>query len=546
MSSALVAIYVLVGHLGLGFAFYQDRSTMIWAPSGFAVAAVWLFGNRMLWAVFVGAFLTNLIAAPEAALSALIALGNTAEAWLAGWFMRRLDLGAGFRGTRDVLVYFGAVVFAATLIAAVNGTAWLVLLSGMPLAEAPLAGSIWWLGDAGGVLVVTSVIVAFARPSTLSLHVDPGVLLATVVAAGFVAVGPTMRAGADSSVAAAASVLCLVLPYPAVTWAALRMGLRGASAVTALIALAAVVGTAAGAGPFQTGDAHIDVVSLWALLVTLAVSAMLLAASFEARMSATIRQATLEQELLKSRTLGELGLLAGGIAHDFNNILTVVQANAKMLLELDEPMRSECARDIDEATLRGRELTEQLLAYAGGRAPLRRRFDVATLAAETARLLSSHCPPGVDLKLDLAQGTMVDGEPVQLRQVFINLLMNAFDAMRGLRGRIVLSVQKVADHVTIMVTDEGPGMPAEVRMRVFEPFFTTKQQGHGLGLAAVQGIVTAHGGTIVIDTTQGEAGANEGPTQRARPRRISGTSFRVQLPSSPEIPAAAAQYARRE
>ena len=240
-------------------------------------------------------------------------------------------------------------------------------------------------------------------------------------------------------------------------------------------------------------------------------------------------------------------MLAGGIAHDFNNILTVVQANAKMLLELDEPMRSDCARDIDEATLRGRELTEQLLAYAHGRATVRRRFDVSTLAAETARLLAPHCPAGVELKLDLAQGAMVDGEPVQLRQVIINLLVNAFDAMRGLRGRIVLSVQKVTGQVTIMVTDEGPGMPSEVRLRVFEPFFTTKQQGHGMGLAAVQGIVSAHGGTIVIDTTQGDVVTNEGPVvTRARPRRITGTSFRVQLPSSPEIPAASLQHAESD
>jgi|GEM_PF-1807683 len=554
----LAGAYIGLGHLGLGFALDQQRSTIIWAPSGLAIAAVWIFGNRVLWAVYLGAFVTNVIAGPGLTplallLSALISLGNAGEAWLAGWLVRRYKLDDGIRGTRDVGVYFLTVVLAATLLSALNGMLWLVLFDDVPLAQAPMDGIIWWLGDVGGVLVVTSVAIASLqrrvgesaslRPSALRL--DPSVVAMTVIAAAFVAIGPWVKTGANGNeAAAAASVLCLVLPYPASALAALRLGLRGACVVTATIALAAVIGTAAGAGPFQTGDARIDVVSLWPLLATLSISAMLLAATFEERLSATAQRSSLECELQRRRSLGELGLMTGGIAHDFNNILTVIQANTKLMDGADAGMRAECARDIEEATIRGKELTEQLLAYAGRRNVARQRFDVSALASETARLLTSHCPPGVELALELAQGAMVDGEPVQMRQVLMNLLMNAFDAMRGRKGKITLTIAIVGDWVTLTVTDQGPGIPAEVRVRVFEPFFTTKTQGHGMGLAAVQGIVTAHGGTIAIDqpvrgvknaaSEVGNAALVSPPPRPSAP----GARVRVQLPSSPSLPSA--------
>ena len=124
----LTVAYVVLGHLGLGFAFYQERSTIIWAPSGLSIAAVWLFGNRVLWAVCLGAFLTNVIASPgltpvNLSLSLLIALGNTGEAWLGGWLVRRGKLEEGLRGTRDVIVYVATVVTLATLVSALNGVA---------------------------------------------------------------------------------------------------------------------------------------------------------------------------------------------------------------------------------------------------------------------------------------------------------------------------------------------------------------------------------------------------------------------------------------
>jgi len=630
----LFGAYVVLGRFGLELAYYQRHATIIWAPSGLAIAAVWLLGGRVLWAVFLGALVTNLLVSAEPGLAAGIAIGNTGEAWLGGWMVRRLALTAGLVKPRDVLVYVAAVVLGATLVAALNGVLWLHLLDDLPPARLPLTALMWWLGDAGGVLVVTSVLIAFARPpaATPRLRFDPVAFLLTLVAAVAVFVGPDIF-GYSGPAEPWATVICLVLPYPAVTWAAMRLGVRGASATAALVALTAVLGTALGAGPFQTGDPHVDVINLWPPLATLSISAILLASALEAKSAATKaheegearlafalsaagasaferdlaadrarlgrgeplpldpavhpddrdrlalaiakaamgeadgwmleyqrddlrideharvtsrdpagrplvavglrrdvteryraaeRRFALERELAQSRRLGELGLLAGGVAHDFNNLLTVVRSNADLVRsgDVDGDVREECLRDIDEAARRGKELTEQLLAYAGRRSLPSRVVDLTALAAETTRLLAPRCPEGVTLELQLSAPAQVEGDPVQLRQIVMNLIVNAFDAMADHTGLVRVATLTRGAQVTLTVSDQGGGVPPEARARLFEPFFSTKGPGRGMGLAAVMGIARAHGGTIEVDSEPGR-----------------GSTFRVELPAFSAPPA---------
>ncbi len=515
---AVAVAYVLVGHLGLELAHYQERATIIWAPSGLAIAATWRFGNRVLWAVFLGAFVTNALVSPALVLSALIALGNTAEAFVGALLMRRLNLSGGFRGAREVLVYLATVVFGATMIAALNGVTWLVLIDGLPLSEAWLTAIVWWLGDVGGVLVVTTLLLAWRHgPRLRTQRVAPGLIALTAIAAAGIGVGPWVG-DSSAEIAAGASVLCLVLPYPAAAWAAIAHGLRGASAVTAIIALAAVGGTAAGAGPLQSGHAHLDIVSLWPMLATLSASAMLLAIGVEERLRAEQRRVALESELRRVRSLGELGLLAGGVAHDFNNLLAVVQANAKMLEGRGlSVIDDECVADIVEAAARGQELSEQLMAYAACRPLARRRVDLGQLAGETARLLTPHRPRGVDVSVRAEPGVEVIGDPVRLRQLLMNLVVNAFDAMEDRRGLVEIEVRRQAERVVLTVSDEGVGIAPEVAARIFEPFFSTKDEGRGLGLVAVAAIARDHDGSVRVLERPGQRGA----------------AFSIELPGAP-------------
>jgi two-component system, cell cycle sensor histidine kinase and response regulator CckA len=224
--------------------------------------------------------------------------------------------------------------------------------------------------------------------------------------------------------------------------------------------------------------------------------------------------------------LESIGVLAGGIAHDFNNLLHVVLGNAD-LARLHVPGDSEAREHLDEvvrATQRAAELTQQLLAYSGRGAVESRQLDLSREVREMATLLRTAISKQATLEWDLAEDLPpVTADPTQLRQIVMNLITNASDALGDGSGTITLrtgpveSAESAAESpasVFLEVSDTGCGMDSSTLQRIFDPFFSTKFAGRGLGLAAVMGIVESHEGHVRIRTAPGE-----------------GTSFRVVLPA---------------
>jgi PAS domain S-box-containing protein len=234
----------------------------------------------------------------------------------------------------------------------------------------------------------------------------------------------------------------------------------------------------------------------------------------------------LERRMQETQKLESLGVLAGGIAHDFNNLLVGVLANAELALnELSAMPGSESIRerirDVRSAALHAAELTNQMLAYSG-----RGRFDIRSVSltdviVEMSQLLSASVSKKARLTYDLLpELPAVQADVTQLRQVIMNLVTNASDALEDRVGSIHVStgIESVAQrppdlygpealapgsYAFVEVADEGIGMSEETRARLFEPFFTTKFVGRGLGLSAVQGIVRGHGGGITLKSAPG-------------------------------------------
>jgi signal transduction histidine kinase/ActR/RegA family two-component response regulator len=254
---------------------------------------------------------------------------------------------------------------------------------------------------------------------------------------------------------------------------------------------------------------------------------------FEERRVAEREREQLRQRLISVQRIESLALLAGGVAHDFNNLLTVIANNVRFVLEgplAEEQQRADLEAAL-EATSRATALTRQLLAM-GRQQNLHLQgvdlnLNIAALVALLRRLLPENIT--VDL-IQAAQLPTVQVDPTQLDQVFMNLCLNARDAMPN-GGRltieteqIVINTDYVAAHpwaragryVLVTTTDTGNGMPPEVRERVFEPFFTTKpsETGTGLGLAVAAGVVEQHGGLIHCYSELGV-----------------GTTFKVYLPA---------------
>ena len=242
--------------------------------------------------------------------------------------------------------------------------------------------------------------------------------------------------------------------------------------------------------------------------------------------------------------LESIGVLAGGIAHDFNNLLHVVLGNAdlaRVQMAPDSPAR-EHLDEVIRATQRAAELTQQLLAYSGRGAIETRALDLSNEVRELATLLRTAISKQAILKWDLAPDIpAITADGTQVRQIVMNLITNASDALGDAPGTItlrtgLLKAGELEDlpggFVFLEVTDTGCGMDSSTLQRIFDPFFSTKFTGRGLGLAAVMGIVESHGGHIRIRTAP-EAGTTfrvlfppaVGGADAA-PRRPSGANWR--------------------
>lgn len=226
----------------------------------------------------------------------------------------------------------------------------------------------------------------------------------------------------------------------------------------------------------------------------------------------------LERRMVDAQRAESLGVLAGGLAHDFNNLLVAVLGNTDLALRETPPSHAGrgALENIRTAALRGTELIDQLLAYAGHGGAGTTRVEPAAIVEELLRI-SATTLRDVRVTVDIATSLAVRGDPAQLRQVMLNLIVNARDAV-GPRGEILVAAEPVpvslddpddvlspppGSFIAIRVADNGSGISAQTRVHMFEPFFTTKEKGHGLGLAAVLGIVRAHGGGIRVRSKPG-------------------------------------------
>lgn len=241
-----------------------------------------------------------------------------------------------------------------------------------------------------------------------------------------------------------------------------------------------------------------------------------------------LRNQEFDRQFLETQKLESLGVLAGGIAHDFNNILTVIQGHADLasiLIPGDSSGRSSL-RQITSAVRQAGDLCAQMLAYSGKGNFLIEPIDLHALLGDLQQLLRTSISKKTQLDLDLqGQVGRFSGDATQIRQVILNLVLNASEAMEETGGRIVIGAgtrefsrpELVTDFhaetlepgtfTFLRVVDEGPGMDAQTRERVFEPFFTTRFTGRGLGLSAVLGIVRSHRGALRLETAPGRGAA---------------------------------------
>jgi PAS domain S-box-containing protein len=244
----------------------------------------------------------------------------------------------------------------------------------------------------------------------------------------------------------------------------------------------------------------------------------------------------LEQQFYRAQRLESLGTLASGIAHDLNNIFTPILGIAQLLpLKLPEldGRTQELLETLEDSAKRGANMVKQILTFARGAEGKRISLQVEHILLEVAKIARQTFPKSIDICTDIPARTLsaVRADATQVHQVFMNLAVNARDAMPhggilnfsaencffdGIYARMHLDAQE-GNYVAVTVSDTGMGIPPEQRERIFEPFFTTKDlgKGTGLGLSTVLGIVKSHGGFLQVLSEVGK-----------------GTQFKVYLPAT--------------
>lgn len=246
----------------------------------------------------------------------------------------------------------------------------------------------------------------------------------------------------------------------------------------------------------------------------------------------------LEAQINHVQRLESLGVMAGGVAHDFNNLLTTILGNAEMAIldSNDDSPALPCLKEIQLAAHRSSDLTRQLLNYSGGGKFTVENFSINSMIKETLELVRVSLSKKATLNLNLKEPLpMIEGDLSQIRQVLMNLIINASDSLEENAGTVSIyteladfdthcvwlhqpettAAMEMARYVTLKVTDTGTGIEEKNLERIFEPFFSTKHTGRGLGLAAVVGIVKSHHGGLSVKSKLGH-----------------GTEFTIQFPVS--------------
>ena len=560
----VAAVYYGSAHLGLLLAFQKTNASPVWPPSGIAFAAILLLGYRVWPGIAIGAFLANMVVflTNQAAslpivlvLSLGIAVGNTLEAVCGAALLRKLGVAdEPLQRARAVFLFLIATLLMC-MVSSIVGATGLAVAGIIPWVIYDQIWFTWWLGDVAGVLILTPALLSLfnrvERSRERHSFVESVLLFSALFAVGNLTFEHWFPENAIHS------QVYLLIPF--LLWSTFRFGRRQVTLAILTVSGIAIWATVNGSGPFFVKDSlNLSLLLLQSFVCTIALTMLSLVAvlterrlageellavneTLEQRVSARtaeLAQANkelhsevaerrhAEEQLRQSQRLEAVGQLAAGIAHNFNNLLQGIIGSLDIALGDQRNNIKAHLLDAQETSLRAAEIVKQLLLFARTAEHARSKpVDVKQVLNDTVAI----CQKAFDRKLDITLHApeslpAVMGDSGQLQQVFLNICLNARDALEGVSEpfiRVVASSRngtegKGDQNITIRVTDNGSGMEKDVQRQILEPFFTTKEvdKGTGLGLATAFGIVQLHSGSIECDSTSGV-----------------GTTFSVHLPA---------------
>jgi signal transduction histidine kinase len=492
----LAAVYFATGRLGLSLGAAHGFATLMWLPSGLAVAALFLCGSSLWPAITLGAFLVNLFTGAPVPVAVGIGIGNTLEALVCVALLKRERVCPRLDSLHDMLVLILVAAPIGALISATCGVGSLSLGGVIPWSVAPVTWSTWWLGDVVSIVLVTPLLLTWSTwsrtlPSRKRL-VELSLISILVVAVGlFVYLGllrPTLSASPFNP-----------LVFPLLIWAALRFGPRGATAVIATFATLAMFGTVEGVSLFSEGSLWLRLFFLQSFLGITAATTLILAAIVA------------ERHTLEQRKDEFISLASHELRTPLTCLLGYAQLAQSELAGSGHPLALGMLASMEAQAEKLARLIADLLdlskIQAGNLTFAEEAVDVDALVREVVeQLQQTRTQHQINIE-GSAPGTIV-GDRGRLGQVVINLLTNAMKYSPQAE-QIIVHLTSATWALKVSVQDFGIGIPPSEQGKIFERFYRVpgeqKQAGDGLGvgLFIAYQIIEHHGGKLWVESLEG-------------------------------------------
>ena len=493
----LTAVYFGTGRLGLSLEAFSQFATLVWLPSGIAVAFLFLWGYRLWPAITLGAFLVNFFTGAHVFAAIGISLGNTLEALVCTALLKREQVQPALDSLHDVLILVLVAAPLSALISATMGVSSLWLGGNLGWSSVPACWSAWWLGDVSSVFVLTPFLLTWSRwphlPRFSKRLIELGLLCTCVLLIGlflFLRLSHLTEKTAPTT----------YLVFPPLIWAALRFGPRGATMALIAFSSFALVGTILDVSPFAIGSLGERLFFLQGFMAITAATTFILAAM------------TAERRALEQRKDAFLSM----VSHELRTPLTSLQGYTQLLQKQfagsDSPRALHALAIIETQIRRLTRLIEDLLdlstIQAGKLTFTEGVVDMDALVREAAeqfqQTTSRH-----HITIEGGPLGACVGDHERLGQVLSNLLTNAIKYSPE-SERIILHLTSTASDLTVSVQDFGMGIPSKEQKKVFERFYrvagkhTQTTAGLGIGLSITQQIIEHYEGKLWVESVEGQ------------------------------------------
>lgn len=502
----LTAIYFATAKFGLTLDAVAGFATLVWLPTGISLAALLILGLRFYPAITLGAFLTNLTAGAPPLVALGIAIGNTSEALIGAYLLKKVGFKPALNTLRDVLVLILFASFFSTISSATIGVSAL-LIGKIIIPEKYLeTWTAWWVGDMISDLVIAPFILVWSNTKiNLNLKLSYKRVLETFLLT-FSLLAVIILIFREFFNLGTQTTPRVYMAFPILIWAALRFGQKGAVSITFILSILSVFITSLGYGPFAYHSLHQSLLAVQSYLAVVSISAMILAAI------------ALERKRLEERKDEFISMAS----HELKTPITTIKGYTQILNQLLKDGSGSVAKykrlltfvgKMDEQLNRLTELVNDLLDVSkiqAGKLQLKKeKVDINDLTKDVVSDIQMISQNHQIIFKKNTDNSKVLADKHLIAEVLINLISNAIKYSPK-ADKVIVQTKKESGSLVVSVQDFGIGISEKDQAKIFERFFQASNKiresfsGLGLGLYICSEIISRHKGTIWVNSIKGK------------------------------------------